>query len=81
MSGPLPVLVDASSATHGRPGEDQAHDIQALNRTHSELVKFKRQDLDYSVVLGFLQEFCSAAFSTIAPRLGQSISHGNKLDP
>ena len=76
MSGPLATLVDASSATHGRPGEDQAHDIHALNRTHSELVKFRRQDLDYSVVLGFLQEFALAASTVVAMRFSDGTIHG-----
>ncbi|KAL8878972.1 MAG: hypothetical protein Q9198_003325 [Flavoplaca austrocitrina] len=68
MTGPLSVLVDASSATHGRPGEDQAHHIQALNRNHSEMVKFGRKDVDYDIVLGFLKEFAKSASDIIRAR-------------
>ena len=78
MKGPLAVLVDPSSATHSRPEEDQAHDIHGINRTHSELVKFSRQDSDYGVVLGFLQEFKLAAPSVIEMRLRRGMVHGRQ---
>ncbi|KAL8908717.1 MAG: hypothetical protein Q9171_005330 [Xanthocarpia ochracea] len=68
MTGPLSVLVDAPSATHGRPGEDQAHHIQALNRSHSDLVKYSRKDPEYGVVLSFLKEFAESASDIIRAR-------------
>ncbi|KAL8884110.1 MAG: hypothetical protein Q9215_007769, partial [Flavoplaca cf. flavocitrina] len=68
MTGPPAILVDASSATHGRPGEDQVHHIQPLNRNHSELVKFGRKDVGYDVVLGFLREFAESASDIIQTR-------------
>lgn len=69
MTGPPSVLVDASSATHGRPGEDQAHHIHPLNRNHSEMVKFGRKDVDYGTVLDFLKEFAESASDVIRTRL------------
>ncbi|KAL9637041.1 MAG: hypothetical protein Q9204_002025 [Flavoplaca sp. TL-2023a] len=68
MTGPLSVLVDAFSATHGRPGEDQIHDIHPINRNHSEMVKYGRKDVDYEVVLGFLEEFAQRAPAVIQAR-------------
>ena len=78
MEGPLAVLVDISSATHSRPEEIQAHDIHGINRTHSELVKLGRQDLDYNVILGFLQEFKLAAPSVINMRIRRGMIHGRQ---
>lgn len=68
MTGPPSVLVDASSATHGRPGEDQVHHIHPLNRNHSEMVKFGRKDVEYGIVLGFLEEFAKSASDVIRAR-------------
>lgn len=51
MEGPPAVLVDRESATHGRAWEDGHAFIVALNRTHSEMVKFRRHDEDYEIVL------------------------------
>ncbi len=60
MTGSPVVLVNESSATHGRPGEDQAHNVQAINRTHSDMVKFGRRDETYKLVAGFLHEFAES---------------------
>jgi hypothetical protein len=66
MKGPLSILVDSSSARHGRPRENEAHDCLALKRNHSELVKFSRNDEDYERVLAVLTRMASAART--APR-------------
>jgi hypothetical protein len=66
MKGPLSILVDSSSAMHGRPWENEAHDYLALKRSHSELVKFSRNDKDYERVLDVLTRMASAART--APR-------------
>jgi hypothetical protein len=75
MTGPLRVLVDSSSARHGRPWEDEAHHCLALKRTHSELVKFSKIDGDYERVLTILKRMASAAVLAI-PR-GMSSTDGN----
>lgn len=63
MKGSKEILVDKLSATHVRPGEDQAHHMLALNLDHSELVKFRADDENYQgSVRGILQEFADAAF-------------------
>ena len=72
MSGPLAVLVNSSSATHTRPGEDQPHKIHGINRNHSDLIKFAPGDLDYSIVLGFLQEFATCATEVIQARFQET---------
>jgi hypothetical protein len=61
-------LVNESSATHGRPSEDKAHHVHAINRSHSELVKYARRDEVYDIVLGFLQEFAGAAIDVVKAR-------------
>jgi hypothetical protein len=61
MKGPLSILVDSSSARHGRPWENEAHHCLALKRNHSELVKFSRNDEDYERVLTVLRRVASAA--------------------
>ncbi|KAF8849682.1 hypothetical protein BDZ45DRAFT_555301, partial [Acephala macrosclerotiorum] len=50
MEGPLSILVDSSSARHGRPWENEAHHCLALKRNHSDLVKFSSNDGDYGKV-------------------------------
>jgi len=72
MTGPRCVLVGSSSAIHGRSGEDEPCNIQALNRTHSELVKFSSNDVDYTRVLAVLKRMASAAVKAI-PRRRSSI--------
>ncbi len=62
------MLVNESSATHGRPGEDLAHHVQAINRSHSDMVKFGRHDQEYQVVLGFLLDFIDDATEVITKR-------------
>jgi hypothetical protein len=61
MKGPDAVLVGPASATHVRHWENQAHHIQAINRDHSQLVKFKANDEVYQTVLSTLDEFVEGA--------------------
>jgi hypothetical protein len=65
MTGPLSILVDSSSARHGRPWENEAHHCLALKRSHSELVKFSSNDGDYEKVLTVLRRMASAAVLAI----------------
>ncbi|KAF9641127.1 hypothetical protein BFW01_g486 [Lasiodiplodia theobromae] len=41
MAGPPRKLVDRSSATHGRPWNREEQFVKAINRNHSDLVKFE----------------------------------------
>ncbi|RYP69598.1 hypothetical protein DL770_008204 [Monosporascus sp. CRB-9-2] len=50
MNGPPAVLVSKASATHCRSWEDGPEHICAVARTHSEMVKFGRNDHDYENV-------------------------------
>ncbi|KAH8763535.1 hypothetical protein F5882DRAFT_20290, partial [Hyaloscypha sp. PMI_1271] len=63
MKGPHAILVGTASATHGRHWENQADHIQAINRDHSQLVKFKANDEVYDRVLGTLEDFAKEAFA------------------
>ncbi len=74
MSGPPVVLVNESSATHGRPGEYQAHHVHALDRSHFDMVKFRRHDQGYNTVLSFLVEFTDSALDVVKKRFKQA--HG-----
>lgn len=51
MNGPNVVLVTKSSATHCRPWEDGPEHMCAINRTHSNMVKFGQEDPDYERTL------------------------------
>ena len=68
MTGKPSVLVGSASATHGRPWELGERYIQAINRTHSDIVKFAKQDEDYEVVRHHLQRFSGIAVDVIGER-------------
>lgn len=61
MTGPVAVLVSKSSATHCRPWENGQQNICAINRTHSEMVKFSSEDSEYEKVLGRIQSLVREA--------------------
>lgn len=68
MKGERAVLVHSSSATHGRPWECEAHHVQSISRTHSDLVKYSIRDGVYERVLCVLQGFVKSAVSVIRSR-------------
>ena len=68
MTGPDAILVGSSSATHCRPWEIEAHHIQAINRNHSEMVKFHSNDVAYDRVLVILRRFTRTASDMTIPR-------------
>ena len=45
--GPLAILVDRNSATHGRPFEEDNRHILPIARTHSNLIRFGTNDNIY----------------------------------
>ena len=70
MSGPLTVLVDMYSATQGSLRERGEGYVEAINRNHSELVKFRRNDEDYERVLSLLKRMTHRAMVEIPKRCG-----------
>ncbi|KAF3065389.1 Ankyrin repeat domain-containing protein 50 [Trichoderma lentiforme] len=50
LKGPSIQLVDIGSATQGRSWEERGNYIKPIHRTHSELVKFRQIDDDYTTV-------------------------------
>jgi len=68
MKGERAVLVHISSATHGRPWECEAHHVQSIGRTHSDLVKYSFRDGIYERVLCVLQGFIKSAVTVIPSR-------------
>jgi hypothetical protein len=68
MEGRPAVLVHSSSATHGRPWENEAHHIQPISKTHSGLVKYSVYDGVYARVLHVLQQFAELAVTVIRDR-------------
>jgi hypothetical protein len=68
MKGGPAVLVHSSSATHGRSWEGEAHHIQPISRTHSDLVKYSIHDGVYQRVLHILQSFTESAVTVIRDR-------------
>ncbi|KAL1851077.1 hypothetical protein VTK73DRAFT_9546 [Phialemonium thermophilum] len=76
MTGPATVLVTKPSATHGRPWETGPEHICAINRTHSEMVKFGPHDQEYEKVVeriqGLVRHALSSARSQDPPKLSQN---------
>jgi protein SERAC1 len=68
MTGKPTVLVDSASATHSRPWELEDRYVHAINKSHSDLVKFTKQDEDYEVVLHHLRRFSNAAVDVVRDR-------------
>lgn len=54
MNGPEVVLVDQLSATICRPWEDDSVHVAAIDRAHSEVIKFGLHDPEYKKVRGRL---------------------------
>lgn len=67
MAGPKKVLVSQFSATRPRLWESE-HYEESLNRTHSDLVKFSPNDVDYERVRHKLLEITSEASATLTSR-------------
>ena len=65
MTGPKRILVDRSSATYPRLSDS---DDEAFNRTHSDLVKFCANDVDYERVLSRLRPIVSKAPQILTSR-------------
>lgn len=61
MAGPAAVLVSKESATHCRAWENGSQYICAIDRTHSEMVKFGPQDSEYEKVVGRIQNLAREA--------------------
>ena len=68
MDGSPDVLVGSPSATHGRSWENEPHNLQAVNRNHSEMVKFRKHDVIYDRVLVVLTRFLEASLRISVPR-------------
>lgn len=68
MSGPPTILVERSSATHGRHWETGGHYIKPMNQTHSDLVKYSPHDEDYKTVRFYLAEFVGNSCDVISKR-------------
>ena len=74
MTGPSKILVDITSAMHGRPRENQPYNAHAINKTHSDMLKFSRDDSAFEIVLKELTRLASDAVQAI-PR-GMSHAEG-----
>lgn len=62
MAGESKLLVTKSSAVDCcRPGEDGTSNVCAIQATHSDIVKFKRQDENYDTVRTRLTGICQRA--------------------
>ena len=68
--GPLALLVDAHSASCGRPWEHGMEYVISLKGNHSTMVKFPEYaSSDYKVVCDILQDFIQQASKVIEDRL------------
>lgn len=64
------VLVDKNSATHSRPWEVDSRFIVAVDRNHSDLVKFGRYSDDYERVLACIRLLLENATEIVSRRFG-----------
>ncbi|KAL7948676.1 nacht and ankyrin domain-containing protein [Trichoderma barbatum] len=73
MTGAPAILVSKSSATHCRPWEGGTEHTCAINRTHSDMVKFAEEDSEYDMVLvqikKLVQQAITARKSPLQPNL------------
>ncbi|KAH7018577.1 uncharacterized protein B0I36DRAFT_336238 [Microdochium trichocladiopsis] len=67
MDGPKTMLVSVPSATYCIPQADPRNHTCAINRSHSELVKYAPHDDVYDLVRSKLQEIVTRAVSAAAP--------------
>ena len=70
LAGENVRLVDQSSATESLPLEPISH-TQAVNRNHSEMVKFSSKDTLYQIVLSYLDPFAEEALEAIHARFSE----------
>lgn len=68
MDGPKVLLVTKSSATRCRPWEDGADHACAIERSHSDMVKFGRED-----------RFCDIALQKIKGLAKRALITGDRL--
>jgi hypothetical protein len=68
MKGDPIVLVDKDSATHSRPWETEPRYILAIDRNHSDLVKFERYSDDYERVLACIRMLLENAADVVLRR-------------
>jgi hypothetical protein len=68
MKGDPVILVDKDSATHSRPWEIDPQFIVAIDRAHSDLVKFERYSDDYEHVFNCIQLLLENATDTVSRR-------------
>lgn len=80
MQGHYAVLVDRSSATHGRPWENEEHHIHAIERDHSNLVKFCYRDEVYDGIREHLQGFAMDAVKVNKLRLANQFGNLNNTE-
>lgn len=74
IAGPRALLVDRFSATYPRPWDTESFH-EGFSRTHSDLVKFTPEDIDYLRVLSVLREITLKAAPLIVSRF---LSQGSK---
>lgn len=63
MKGEAAVLVTKQSATNGRYWENGTENICAIDRTHSEMVRFRLQDDEYDKVRGRVRRLAQRALT------------------
>ena len=72
-NGPLRLLIDSRSASHGRAWETGDNYIIRLNTDHSSMVKFTENDWDgYKKIQYILERFVKAVYLVINTRIGTS---------
>ncbi len=76
MAGPLRCLVTRSSATSCLPVGASSDHAVAIDRTHSDLVKFASHDSEYDKLIHVLEEICRRSWDI--PTRPQAVGAGHR---
>ncbi len=74
MTGPSEILVEVSSASHGRELERGGWQVEPIDRSHSDMVKFTPYDENYYRVLSHLVRFAKLAGEIVQRRFADAAS-------
>lgn len=72
MKGPPAVLVTKESATHWHQEKHSSEHICAINRNHSEMVKFGPEDPEYDKALSRIMGLIRYALKTHSATLNEN---------
>lgn len=81
MEGPKEILLTQTSATHCRQWEEGSEHVCPISASHSDIVKFRRNEAEYEKVLQKVKGVCHRALGTrnVAPSPGVQCRYLDRL--